>query len=121
MFHWQEILFSGAVILSYFATGIACAVYASQWGEKPAVCESVDDASEDDDDTCDSVPLSATNALQAVCISSIGSEFSLLYLPFCVNFYIGILFHSTGGIWTHSCFDSSQHFEEQETDTLTSL
>ena len=86
MFHWQEILFSGAVILSYFATGIACAVYASRWREKPVVCETID-AFKDDDDTCDSVPLSATNALEAVCISSIGSELSLLPSFLCQLLY----------------------------------
>ena len=79
MFHWQEILFSVGVILLYFATGISCAVYASQWREKPVLCENADNVSDnDDDDICDSVPLSATNALEAVCISSIGSELSLL-------------------------------------------
>ena len=88
MLHWQEILFSGAVILSYFGTGIACAVYASQWREKPVLCENADNFSDnDDDDICDSVPLSATNALQAVCISSIGSELSLLPSFLCQLLY----------------------------------
>ena len=79
MFHWQEILFSAGVILLYFATGISCAVYASRWREKPVLCENADNVSDnDDDDICDSVPLSATNALEAVCIFSIGSESSLI-------------------------------------------
>ena len=71
-------MFSGGVILSYFATGIACAVYASQWRKKPVLCEIADTVSVNDDDICDSVPLSATNALETVSISSIGSELSLL-------------------------------------------
>ena len=81
MFHWQEILFSGGVILAYFATGISCAVYASLWGGKPVLCENADNVSEDEDDICDSVPLSATNALEAVNRFRIVSS-RLLNFPF---------------------------------------
>ena len=68
VFHWQKILFSGAVIVSYLATGIACAVYASRWGKKPVLCAQLDDFLENEDDICDSTPLTVTNALEAVSI-----------------------------------------------------
>ena len=56
----QEILFSAGAAFCYFATGIACAVYAGAWGGPPDGC------SDNDDDPCDSRPLTATNALQVV-------------------------------------------------------
>ena len=116
MFHWQKILFSGAVTVSYLATGIACALYASQWGEKPVVCALADQA-ENEDDICDSIPLTATNALEAVSIPML--SWSVLYvLSILIS---GILFHSSGSIWTHNWCDNLHPLEEQETDSLTSL
>ena len=56
----QEILFSAGAAFCYFATGIACAVYADAWGGPPDGCP------DNDDDPCDSRPLTATNALQVV-------------------------------------------------------
>ena len=58
----QEILFSAGAAFCYFATGIACAVYASAWGGPPDACPKDDEG----DINCDSIPLTATNALQAV-------------------------------------------------------
>ena len=34
----QEILFSAGAAICYFATGIACTVYASAWGGPPDAC-----------------------------------------------------------------------------------
>ena len=65
-------MFSIGVILSYLATGIACAVYASAWGKPPKLCAALDKINTElgnkDDDICDSIPLTATNALQAVSV-----------------------------------------------------
>ena len=60
-YHLQEIVFCVLVILAYLGTGIACAVYAAAWGGPPDSC----DANEDDD-YCDSKPLTATTALSTV-------------------------------------------------------
>ena len=64
----QEIIFSGLVYLSYFGTGISCAVYAAAWGGPPTLCDTsrFPDIEFSDDDYCDAIPLTATNALQAV-------------------------------------------------------
>ena len=100
------------MILAYFGTGIPCAVYASKWGMTPAACDQLEE------DVCSSIPLTATNALEAV--SSMGSMLSWsLLLDFCQ--LLGILFHSSGSIWTHSWYDNQQTPQEQETDNLTSL
>lgn len=55
----QEIIFAIAVILSYFGTGISCAVYAAGWGTN---CSGGPDS---DANPCNS--LVATMALAAVC------------------------------------------------------
>ena len=65
--HRQEILFSIAAILSYLATGIACAVYASAWGGPPDACPNPGYVGAKD--ICDIIPLTATNALQAVSVA----------------------------------------------------
>ena len=52
-------------MLCYLATGVACASYAVAWREPPDVCGRIDELS-DQDDVCDSIPLTATNALEAV-------------------------------------------------------
>ena len=63
----QEIIFSGLVCVSYFGTGISCAVYAAAWGAPPTLCDTSDpDIEFSEDDPCDAIPLTATNALQAV-------------------------------------------------------
>lgn len=65
--HWQEIFFSIAVILSYLATGILCAMNARAWAGPPDVCPDPNDKGVGD--ICDSVPLTVTNALQAVSVA----------------------------------------------------
>ena len=63
----QEIIFSGLVCVSYFGTGISCAVYAAAWGGPPTLCDtSSQEGDAPIDDPCDAIPLTATNALQAV-------------------------------------------------------
>ena len=59
----QDTFISGAVILAYFGTGIACAVYASKWGMTPTLCGA---GLQLEEDVCSSIPLTATNALEAV-------------------------------------------------------
>lgn len=56
----QEIAFSIVLMLCYLATGVACALYAVAWREPPEGCECIEELS---------VPLTATNALEAVSIS----------------------------------------------------
>ena len=63
----QEIIFSILAMLCYIGTGIASAAYAAKWGKPPEVCAEFDDVlDDDDDDRCDSTPLTVTNALEAV-------------------------------------------------------
>ena len=62
----QEIIFSVLVILSYFATGIASAAYAAAWSAPPDLCEFFEDIPNAEDDPCNTKPLTATTALQAV-------------------------------------------------------
>ena len=64
----QEIIFSGLVCVSYFGTGISCAVYAAAWGGPPKLCDAsrFPEIDTPTDDFCDAIPLTATNALQAV-------------------------------------------------------
>lgn len=64
-FRRQELVFSFEMVLSYGATGIVCAVFAQQWGHRPAVlCYSPGD--------CDDDPLTATHSLATVRYSSLG-------------------------------------------------
>ena len=58
-------MFTSVVILCYFSSGIATAVFAGGWGGPPEVCP---DPDSDIGDICDSVPLTAINALQCVSI-----------------------------------------------------
>jgi hypothetical protein len=58
-----EILFNIAVILCYFASGIAAGVFAAGWGGPPELCPDPDSPA---GDLCDSIPLTATNALECV-------------------------------------------------------
>ena len=56
-------MFNIVLILCYFASGIATAAFAARWGGPPEVCP---DPGSDVGDACDSIPLTATNALQSV-------------------------------------------------------
>ena len=56
-------MFNIALILCYFSSGIATAVFAANWGGPPDACP---DPGSDVGFTCDSIPLTATNALQCV-------------------------------------------------------
>ena len=56
-------MFNIALILCYFSSGIASAVFAAKWRGPPDACP---DPGSDDGDACDSIPLTATNALQCV-------------------------------------------------------
>jgi hypothetical protein len=58
-----ELLFNIAVILCYFASGIAAGVFAAGWGGPPEACPDPDSPF---GDLCDSIPLTATNALECV-------------------------------------------------------
>ena len=64
----QEIVINVALILRFLAAGVASAVFASKWGGPPPSCTDSDEP--DYEDLCDSVPLSATNALQCVSIAT---------------------------------------------------
>ena len=57
----QEIIFNFGVIICYFATGTACAVYAKDWAEPPLGCP-VDDGARE----CDFATLTIISALEAV-------------------------------------------------------
>ena len=61
--YWQEIVFATIFILCYLGTGIGSAVLASQWGNVPEGCPDPDSLV---GDLCDTIPLTATNALEAV-------------------------------------------------------
>ena len=50
-------------ILCFLGTGIGSAVLASEWGGPPEFCPDPDSRF---GDVCDSIPLTATNALQCV-------------------------------------------------------
>ena len=50
-------------ILCYLGTGIGSAIIASQWGGVPEECPDPDSLA---GDVCDTIPLTATNALEAV-------------------------------------------------------
>ena len=63
IFSWQEILFNIAVILCYFVSGIAAGIFAAGWGGPPEACPDPDSPI---GDVCDSIPLTATNALECV-------------------------------------------------------
>ena len=62
-FCWQEIVFATIFILCFLGTGIGSAVLASQWGGVPEVCPDPDSSA---GDVCDTIPLTATNALESV-------------------------------------------------------
>ena len=53
-------------ILCFLSLEIACAAHASSWGVPPDACERANELTRKD--FCDSVPLTATNSLQAVSI-----------------------------------------------------
>lgn len=57
-------MFSIGAMICYLATGIACAVYSSEWVGPPDACPANDDAQVH----CDSVPLTATSVLQCVSV-----------------------------------------------------
>ena len=58
-------MFNIILILCYFAAGIASAVFATRWGPggPPDGCP---EPTSSKADSCDSIPLAATNALQCV-------------------------------------------------------
>ena len=58
-------MFNVLVIAAYLATGSLSLEFTSKWGEPPKAC-SVADSASGEDDVCDSISLTATNAIQSV-------------------------------------------------------
>ena len=60
-------MFSVIVMLCSLATGIASAVFASEWGKPPEACAQIN-AALNQDNFCDSNQLTVTNAIQSVSV-----------------------------------------------------
>ena len=60
-------MFSVIVMLCSLATGIASAVFASEWGKPPEAC-ALANSIPDQDNVCDSDQLTVTNAIQSVSV-----------------------------------------------------
>ena len=104
----QEMIFSGVVIMCYLFSGIACTIYAANWGKPPDVCQTVDNISDDDqDDLCDSIPLSVTNGLEAV------SAFVVSPLGLFCSCFPGILFLANWSRCYHCVCDTAWSGEEK--------
>ena len=58
-------MFTIVVILCYLPSAIATAVYAGGWGGPPEACPDPDSSF---GDVCDTIPLTAINALQCVSV-----------------------------------------------------
>ena len=97
-------MFTIVLILCYFASGVATAVFAEKWGKPPDACPH---PGSDDGDICDSIPLTATNALQCVsarhntvCLYVLWldqmTEYSLAYMQVFSFVHIGALGAASG-------------------------
>ena len=77
-------------MLCFLSLGIACAAYAASWGAPPDACAQADRHT-GKYDVCDSVPLTATNSLQAVSSRTFFSFFHVHQGPLHVNFFIKVI------------------------------
>ena len=97
-------MFSVIVMLCSLATGIASAIFASEWGKPPEACAQANVAL-DQDNVCDSIQLTVTNAIQSVSVHYLKTYIladaafpSCRCLAFC---YLEHLLPQL--VWQHSC------------------